>query len=111
MKHVSTWATALRASDLADASLPLFACPRKIGSATAARMPMMRMTTSSSMSVKPAWSSRVVLSMVDSAAGIGLGRRRGGPEPASTNASAQRADYHLLCELHEPLPGLSHERA
>ena len=53
MKQVSTCATALRASDFAEASLPLFCCPRKTGRAIAARMPMMTITTSSSMSVKP----------------------------------------------------------
>ena len=44
---------ALRASDFADASDALSRWPRNVGRAIAARMPMIRMTTSSSMSVKP----------------------------------------------------------
>src|SRR3954470_23595672 len=48
----------LRASDLAEASCPFARWPRKAGRATAARIPMIRTTTISSMSVKP--SSRVL---------------------------------------------------
>src|SRR3954469_23923113 len=43
----------LRALDLASASWPFFCWPRKAGRAIAARMPMIRITTRSSMSVKP----------------------------------------------------------
>src|SRR5436190_23045198 len=43
----------LRASDFADASWPFCCWPRKAGRAIAARMPMIRITTRSSMSVKP----------------------------------------------------------
>src|SRR6185369_17703759 len=42
-----------RAADLASASCPLERCPRKAGRAIAARMPMIRITTRSSISVKP----------------------------------------------------------
>src|SRR3954467_2055668 len=42
-----------RADDLASASWPFCCWPRKAGRAIAARMPMMRITTRSSMSVKP----------------------------------------------------------
>jgi hypothetical protein len=52
-KHDSICETALRASDLAEASWPFFCWPRNEGRAIAARMPMIRMTTRSSMSVKP----------------------------------------------------------
>src|SRR3954464_7852216 len=43
----------LRAFDLESASWPFFCWPRKAGRAIAARMPMIRITTRSSMSVKP----------------------------------------------------------
>src|SRR5689334_644159 len=43
----------LRAADFASASCPFDRCPRKAGSAIAARMPMIKMTTRSSISVKP----------------------------------------------------------
>src|SRR6185295_10733407 len=43
----------LRAADLALESWPLERCPRKAGKAIAARMPMIRITTRSSISVKP----------------------------------------------------------
>src|SRR3954466_1101094 len=43
----------LREFDLASASWPFFCWPRKAGRAIAARMPMIRITTRSSMSVKP----------------------------------------------------------
>src|SRR3954453_11472279 len=43
----------LRAVDLASASWPFCCWPRKAGRAIAARMPMIRITTRSSMSVKP----------------------------------------------------------
>src|SRR3954452_14332232 len=43
----------LRASDFADESWPLARWPRKAGRAIAARMPMIRMTTRSSIRVKP----------------------------------------------------------
>src|SRR3954469_18206619 len=42
-----------RAADLASESWPFFCWPRKAGRAIAARMPMIRITTRSSMSVKP----------------------------------------------------------
>src|SRR4051812_9019079 len=51
--HVSIWDTRLRAFDFASASWPFFCWPRKAGRAIAARMPMIRITTRSSMSVKP----------------------------------------------------------
>ena len=53
VKQDSIWDTTLRASDFADESCALALWPRNVGSAIAARMPMIRMTTSSSMSVKP----------------------------------------------------------
>src|SRR3954462_8667281 len=55
--------TALRALDLAEASLPLSRWPRKVGRAMAARMPMIRMTTRSSIRVKPDSSSRSLRSI------------------------------------------------
>src|SRR3954471_23366481 len=51
--HVSICDTRLRAFDFASASWPFFCWPRKAGRAIAARMPMIRITTRSSMSVKP----------------------------------------------------------
>jgi hypothetical protein len=53
VRQDSTCETALRAADFADESLALSFWPRKVGRAIAARMPMMRTTTRSSMSVKP----------------------------------------------------------
>src|SRR4051812_26742662 len=52
-KQSSTWEERLRAFDLASASLALVRCDRKTGRAIAARIPMIRITTSTSMSVKP----------------------------------------------------------
>src|SRR3954465_5114060 len=51
--HVSICDTRLRAFDFASESWPFFCWPRKAGRAIAARMPMIRITTRSSMSVKP----------------------------------------------------------
>src|SRR3954465_14244254 len=51
--HVSICETRLRGFDWASASCPFFCWPRKAGRAIAARMPMIRITTRSSMSVKP----------------------------------------------------------
>jgi hypothetical protein len=52
-QHVSISVIMLRALDLALASMAFPRWPRNAGSAIAARIPMMRMTTSSSMRVKP----------------------------------------------------------
>src|SRR3954468_14684182 len=51
--HDSTCETRLRALDFASASWPFFCWPRKAGRAIAARMPMIRITTRSSIRVKP----------------------------------------------------------
>src|SRR3954454_570888 len=53
VEHVSICDTMFRAADLASESWPFFCWPRKAGRAIAARMPMIRITTRSSMSVKP----------------------------------------------------------
>src|SRR6059058_3248551 len=51
--HVSICDTRLRAFDFASESWPFFCWPRKAGRAIAARMPMIRITTRSSIRVKP----------------------------------------------------------
>src|SRR3954454_24109109 len=51
--HVSICDTMFLAFDFASESWPFFCWPRKAGRAIAARMPMIRITTRSSMSVKP----------------------------------------------------------
>ena len=51
--HVSTACAAVTAVDFASASLPLLRWFRNEGMAIAARMPMIRMTTRSSIRVKP----------------------------------------------------------
>ena len=51
--HVSNASAAVTATDLASASLPLLRWFRNEGMAIAARMPMIRMTTRSSIRVKP----------------------------------------------------------
>ena len=53
VKHASIWETMLRTLDLAAASWPFERCVRKAGIAIAARIPMIRITTSSSIRVKP----------------------------------------------------------
>jgi hypothetical protein len=53
VKQDSTCVTALRTSALAAESFALSDWPRKVGRAIAARTPMIRMTTRSSMRVKP----------------------------------------------------------
>src|SRR3954451_1718915 len=53
VEHDSICDTRLRAFDFASESWPFFCWPRKAGRAIAARMPMIRITTRSSMSVKP----------------------------------------------------------
>src|SRR4029079_6137235 len=51
--HVSIASAAVTAEDLASASLPLLRWFRNEGMAIAARMPMIRITTRSSIRVKP----------------------------------------------------------
>jgi len=53
--QVSTWVAAFLRSDFRDASTPFLRWFRKTGMAIAAKIPMMMMTTKSSIRVKP-WS-------------------------------------------------------
>ena len=90
VKQASIWETMLRTSDLAAASCPLERCVRNAGIAIAARMPMIRITTSSSIRVKPRSALRrrlkVLGVMVSEGSGVldDEGAGRGRPAPGHT---------------------------
>ena len=58
MWYVSSVVRALRTADLASVSWAFVRWFRNAGRAIAARIPMIRITTSSSTSVKPRWSRK-----------------------------------------------------
>ena len=113
VKQASMWETRLRTWDLAEESCPFERCDRKAGIAIAARIPMIRMTTRSSMRVKPRSSERrletfrVMSEGRPEGEGRGLEKTRGGhsgPPLDLSGCSSAGADYHLVLVGQPPLP-------
>src|SRR5215210_85204 len=114
VKQASIWETRLRTSDFAAESCPLERCVRNAGTAMAARIPMIRITTSSSISVKPASPLRVVLDFRVIRGGLRRVRDRpgGGPDgpPPGRAIRAVGPRSYQLPPL-QPPPAGSQERA
>ena len=112
-KQDSICETALRASALALESCALALWPRNVGSAIAARIPMMRITTSSSIRVNPRSSIPEVidgpaadLKCETSASYRSSRTTEGGPEgpPSIRLCDLIRCDYQLPAVGQPPLP-------
>src|SRR4051812_40831910 len=103
----------LRALLLAEASWPLDRCPRNAGRAIAARMPMIRMTTSNSIRVKPRSPALISVCVERSILASRQNANGAGASPPRRHQSNETADYQLV-PLQPPLvvPALvSQERA
>src|SRR5213592_13549 len=100
----------LRAFDLAEASCPFERCPRKAGIAIAARIPMIRMTTSNSIRVKPcSCRARFTNWFIGSPLPNEM-RRAVGPPHLVRIARWRSSGYQVPPVRQEPEPAVVHER-